>query len=885
MELSIENTLDKGIEAHKAGQIRKADTLYTNILNSNPMHPDANHNKGVLMASNGKVEEALPFFEKALKANFRVAQFWRSYIETLIKLDRFTKAKEVIAQARDLGGIGEGLDELEKWIQQQTLAVINKSSVEQQSSSVLDSVGVEKALRLAKKNAKEGKFGEAQKIYKDILNKYPNNKTAIKCLSALSKKAVFNIKDNKEPQKNTIDFLVDLKSQGNYQKLRSEATSLLSSFPESIALYDLLGTADYGLGNYQESVASYKQALALSPNSPVLHYNLGNSLKEQGNLKDAIISYEKALSLNSNSVEVFLNMARSFQDQGSHKNAIIAYHKAISINPDITEAYIDMGLNLEILGDLGMAIRVYHTAVLKDPSNIDANYKLAGILKNLQFEAANPSLQNTIKSILDKKTLVRPSDISHACLSLLKFEPVVKELTQQNRQGKFINNLEKIIADLSNLPLLLKLMSICPIADTELELGFTSIRSQILASVLENSANTDNLKFQSALALHCFTNEYVYNQTSDDSDSIKKLETLVELDLAKGNQPSPMALLCLASFKALGEYDWCGLVDVTKNLEEVFIRQVLEPKEEECLKSGIKTLRVIKDGISSKVRKQYENKPYPRWVNLGLIKEPIYIEEMVDGYGLKLTSPIIKKVRSPSILIAGCGTGQHSIVTAARFKNSKVTAIDLSLSSLAYAKRKTKELGIQNIEYIQADLLDLEKLNSKFDIIESMGVLHHMRDPLEGWKVLTKCLKSGGLMKIGLYSELARKPVVDFRKNINSTKKPLSNEKILSIRNKIINSTKKEHKYIKSWRDFYSLSEIRDLLFHVQEHRFTLLQINNCLRNLELEFCGFEALHIQNDFLRSFNDSDLYDLVQWDLFERSNPRIFSGMYQFWCQKS
>jgi len=885
MELSIENTLDKGIEAHKAGQIQKADNLYTNILNSNPMHPDANHNKGVLMASNGKVEEALPFFEKALKANFRVAQFWRSYIETLIKLDRFTKAKEVIAQARDLGGIGEGLDELEKWIQQQTLAVINKSSVEQQSSSVLDSVGVEKALRLAKKNAKEGKFGEAQKIYKDILNKYPNNKTAIKCLSALSKKAVFNIKDNKEPQKNTIDFLVDLKSQGNYQKLRSEATSLLSSFPESIALYDLLGTADYGLGNYQESVASYKQALALSPNSPVLHYNLGNSLKEQGNLKDAIISYEKALSLNSNSVEVFLNMARSFQDQGSHKNAIIAYHKAISINPDITEAYIDMGVNLEILGDLGMAIRVYHTAVLKDPSNIDANYKLAGILKNLQFEAANPSLQNTIKSILDKKTLVRPSDISHACLSLLKFEPVVKELTQQNRQGKFINNLEKIIADLSNLPLLLKLMSICPIADTELELGFTNIRSQILTSVLENSANTNILKFQSALALHCFTNEYVYNQTSDDSDSIKKLETLVELDLAKGNQPSPMALLCLASFKALGEYDWCGLVDVTKNLEEVFIRQVLEPKEEECLKSGIKTLRVIKDGISSKVRKQYENKPYPRWVNLGLIKEPIYIEEMVDGYGLKLTSPIIKKVRSPSILIAGCGTGQHSIVTAARFKNSKVTAIDLSLSSLAYAKRKTKELGIQNIEYIQADLLDLEKLNSKFDIIESMGVLHHMRDPLEGWKVLTKCLKSGGLMKIGLYSELARKPVVDFRKNINSTKKPLSNEKILSIRNKIINSTKKEHKYIKSWRDFYSLSEIRDLLFHVQEHRFTLLQINNCLRNLELEFCGFEALHIQNDFLRSFNDSDLYDLVQWDLFERSNPRIFSGMYQFWCQKS
>ena len=176
MKLSIENTLDEGIEAHKAGQIQKADTLYTNILNSNPMHPDANHNKGVLMASNGKVEEALPFFEKALKANFRVAQFWRSYIETLIKLNRFTKAKEVLAQASDLGDIGQGLDELDKWIEQQTLAVLNKPPNKQQRSSILDTVGVEKALRLAEKNTKDGRLSEAKKIYEDILNKYPNNK-------------------------------------------------------------------------------------------------------------------------------------------------------------------------------------------------------------------------------------------------------------------------------------------------------------------------------------------------------------------------------------------------------------------------------------------------------------------------------------------------------------------------------------------------------------------------------------------------------------------------------------------------------------------------------------------------------------------------------------
>jgi len=860
MKLSIENTLDEGIEAHKAGQIQKADTLYTNILNSNPMHPDANHNKGVLMASNGKVEEALPFFEKALKANFGVAQFWRSYIESLIKLGHITKAKAVLAQAKELGGIGEGLDELEKWIEQQTLAVIRKPVIEQKRSSVLDPLGVERALKIAKKNAREGKLSAAKKIYKD----------------------------SKDPQKNIMNFLEGLKSQGKYQKLKSEVTSLLSSFPKSIALYDLLGTANYGVGKYRESVSAYKQALALSPNSPAIHYNLGSSLKEQGNLKDAIISYEKALSINSNKVDIFLNMARVFHNYGSHKNAIIAYHKAISIDPEITEAYINLGANYQIQGDLGRAIDAYHTAIMKDPGNNVASYRLAGILQKrdgFQFVAANRSFQNTIKSILDKNTIVRPSSISKACLDLLKLEPAIKELIYQNSQGQLINTFEKIILDLSDLPLLLRFMSICPIANTELELGFTSLRSLILASVLEKSTNIDILKFQSALALQCFTNEYVYNQNSDDSKSIKKLETLIKLDFKKGYQPNPNALLCLASFKSLSEYDWCELVDVTKNLEEVFIRQVLERKEEECLKSGIKTLGVIKDEISSKVRRQYEDNPYPRWINLSLIKEPIYIRELVDGFRLKLTSPTVKKLQAPSILIAGCGTGQHSIETAARFKNSKVSAIDLSLSSLAYAKRKTKEFGIQNIEYIQADLLGLEKLDLKFDIIESVGVLHHMRDPFEGWKVLTGCLKPGGLMRIGLYSKLARKSVANLRKSINPTKEPLSNKKIKSIRNKIINSTNKEDNYIKSWRDFYSLSEIRDLLFNVQEHRFTLPQIEDCLRDLGLTFCGFENLSIKNLFLRSYNDSDLYDLMQWDRFEKSNPRIFAGMYQFWCQKS
>ena len=72
-------------------------------------------------------------------------------------------------------------------------------------------------------------------------------------------------------------------------------------------------------------------------------------------------------------------------------------------------------------------------------------------------------------------------------------------------------------------------------------------------------------------------------------------------------------------------------------------------------------------------------------------------------------------------------------------------------------------LGVENVEFMQADILELRKLGRKFDIVECGGVLHHMDDPLKGWSVLVDILKPNGFMKIGLYSEHARKHIVAAR--------------------------------------------------------------------------------------------------------------------------
>ena len=114
MELTLDQALQKGIEAHKAGKVQEADRYYTAILKANPKHSDANHNMGVLAVGVGKVEEALPFFRTALEVNSSIAQYWLSYIDALIKLDRMADAKAVFDQAKSSGAKGDGFDQIEK---------------------------------------------------------------------------------------------------------------------------------------------------------------------------------------------------------------------------------------------------------------------------------------------------------------------------------------------------------------------------------------------------------------------------------------------------------------------------------------------------------------------------------------------------------------------------------------------------------------------------------------------------------------------------------------------------------------------------------------------------------------------------------------------------
>ena len=957
MELTIDQALQKAVVAHKAGQVQDAERLYTAILKAQPQHPDANHNMGVLAIGVGKVEQALPFLKTALEANPATAQFWLSYIDTLIKLDQLAVAKAVLDQAKSKGAKGDGFDKLEQRLKEvsEEPEVANQivSAPQPQQPNILDTLKLDQAISLAKKKSKEGDPEGAKRIYQDILVKFPKNIRARDGLKGLTGKTVGKTSKVQDAPTAELQSLIALYNKGQLSLVVEKAKALTKEYPGAYAVWNLMGTSAAQIGQLdqavsafkmvlaikpdhadaynnmgnalkeqgklEEAIEAYNKALAIKPDYAKAYYNIGVTLKERGKLEEAIEAYKKALTIKPDIAEAYNNMANALKEQGKLEEAIEAYIKALSIKPDYAEAYNNMGVILKERGKLEEAIEAYKKALTIDPDYAEAynnmgatlkeqgkledaieaykkaltikpdiaeaHYNMGVTLKSLVFKQPDPGLQKSITSLLDRKSFVRPSTIARAAISLLKFEPKFERHLQSSAVDKVESNLLSVIKDLSAIPLLLKLMSVCPLPDLDLEDLFRELRKSLLLSIADLTGSTEELEFQSALALHCFTNEYIYNQSEHEDEALAVLEVAVKEVLNKSEQPSPQSILCLASYRPLYQYDWSSSLRNTKEIEDVFTRQVVEPNQESQIKTDIPVLEKITDEVSSKVRDQYEVSPYPRWVNTGFQLKPAPISKIVAEIKLKLFDDKINEIEAPNILIAGCGTGQHSIGTAARFKGSNVLAIDLSLSSLSYAKRKTEELGSQNIDYMQADILDLGMLGRQFDIVESAGVLHHMDDPVAGWRILTDCLKPGGLMKIGLYSELARQHIVEMRQEISEAGIGSSDAAMKSFRKTVMKSDQNHHKKILRSSDFYSLSTLKDLLFHVQEHRFTIPQIQDCLRELGLKFCGFEADNAVPHFKQTNTGADdPYDLEKWQAYEEANPKAFAGMYQFWCQK-
>ena len=142
-------------------------------------------------------------------------------------------------------------------------------------------------------------------------------------------------------------------------------------------------------------------------------------------------------------------------------------------------------------------------------------------------------------------------------------------------------------------------------------------------------------------------------------------------------------------------------------------------------------------------------------------------------------------------------------------------------------------------------------------------------------------------MSLGFYSELARRHVVKAREFIAARGYASTPDDIRRFRQDlIVKDMSVELQWLSKVPDFYSTSDCRDLLFHVQEHRLTLGQVESFLAEFGLRFIGFQLdPRVLNQYrVRFTDDPSCTNLRNWARFEADNPDTFVGMYQFWIQK-
>lgn len=863
-------------------------------------HPETNHSMGVQAVQMKQHAAALSYLMAALEADPSCVRYWLSYIDALFQAGQREAALEVFALARQQGLDGPEAEALALQLEGVAPAATAPQTVGQAGASSPAPREIDALVSLFN----TGQFNEALPLAQDMTVCFPGHWMGWKMLGVLfnqmgrsadallpMQKAAALLPDDAEAHNN---LGITLQELGRLDEAESSYRRALQIHPDYARAHSNLGSTLQSLGRLDEAEASYRQAIRIKPDYAKAHCNLGAILQELGRLDEAEASLRQALQLDPDDADAHNNLGAVLQAANRLDEAEASYRRAIQIKPEFTDALNNLALLfnaqgkwMEALDTLRQSLAIKETA--------EAKNAFAACVRHLHFTQGDGDIRAMMVRAL-AEPWVRPNELCQKCIEIIRLDPDIGEcVTRAVHAWPLRLPAQKLfgangLAACASDPLLCALLDAAPVCNIEMERFLTMARHALLEAATTDADNIAALNFHSALSRQCFINEYVYAHSDDEIRKAAGLrDSLASALQANADVPAlwPLAVaayfpLCSVPLAArLLERHW------PEEIAAVLVQQIREPAEEQQLRATIPRLTDIEDEVSLQVKNQYEENPYPRW-----IKTPSAAKARNIAAHLRHKFPLVNftcPIGSGSIdvLVAGCGTGQHPIGVAQRIRGAHVTAIDLSMSSLSYAKRKAQELGLSSIWFAQADLLKLGAIDRSFDVIESVGVLHHLADPWAGWQALLSLLRPGGFMKLGFYSEAARRNVVRIRDIIAGQHYGTSADEIRRFRQDLIDlDGEEDFGTITESPDFFSISTCRDLLFHVQEHRMTLTGIDAFLRENKLSFLGFEIdagiLHAYK--LRFPDDRSTTCLAQWQVFENENPDTFSGMYQFWIQK-
>jgi len=665
-----------------------------------------------------------------------------------------------------------------------------------------------------------------------------------------------------------------------------------ASVGHSAGIAELLRSAlrHHQAGQLVEAECYYRRILAIDQNHFDALHLLGVIAHQSGNPDLAARLIGKAIALHDR------NPAHA-NEAGSEVNALRRGKRAIG-RRELAAAHSNLSIVLMALGNPVEALKAFRRSIQLDETE---NSKLLFVqcVQGLTFIPQDIDLRDDLARALSDPW-GRPIDLARFAANLIKLNGPTgacirrfsSACAERRPSQALIGPAE--LAEICRDRLLRCLLETTIVFNAELEAFLTAVRNKMLEAASGDGQprrdGEDMLRFFCSLARQCFINEYVFACTEQEMQLAERLRGRLTNALASGEPIPEQWLTAVAAYFPLASLPRTNLLTRRRwsnSVAQLLALQVQEVEQEQQLRASVPQLTAIDGDVTLAVKQQYEESPYPRWLKASPVGKSTTIAAHLRQQFSNIDPRHLPTADGSDILIAGCGTGQQPIETARQFKGARVLAIDLSLTSLCYAKRKTRELGLKNIEYAQADILQLQALGRTFDVIEASGVLHHLAEPMEGWRLLLAILRPGGFMRLGLYSRLARQDLAAARTLIAQRGYGASAAEIRRCRAELMGfGHDTALAKVTDWSDFFSTSTCRDLLFHVQEHQMTLPEIGSFLLQNQLQFLGFVLPgHVRENFRRRFpNEGTMTDLARWHIFETENPTTFTGMYQFWIRK-
>ncbi|MFP6825909.1 MAG: tetratricopeptide repeat protein [Pseudohongiellaceae bacterium] len=415
MTLTIDQALQQAVAAHKEGKLEEAERLYRAILQTQPTHPDANHNLGVLAVSVNNSEAALLLFKTALDANPDQGQFWISYVDALINESQFENAKKILEQGKRRGLAGEKVDALEEQLDVSLDKLESKSSKQGEFSLAIE-------LREA------GKYQEAQEWLSRFIEAHPNDPEALSLLSqvflldkkdaeagkALSNAVLINshlpsVSRNQArlllKQSKPAEALV--KAQFGYElsphdpegwlvlaaclganQRDQEALPLIEKVLQAIPNYaEAFGTralarlrAKYIVGAIKDA----EMAVSLKPHLTQVWALLGSLRYQSKNLEGAIEATKKAHELDPTNVDYMINLGEFLRQEGNVIEAITLLEEAAKLAPGNPNAWTNLGVALQQAKKTTKAELAYGKALEINPKSAEIFSNLGAIAKDSQ---------------------------------------------------------------------------------------------------------------------------------------------------------------------------------------------------------------------------------------------------------------------------------------------------------------------------------------------------------------------------------------------------------------------------------------------------------------------------------------------------------------------